>query len=371
MTKITGIIAEFNPFHKGHEYLLKQATGLKIVAMSGNWMQRGEPAIFDKWTRAEMALQCGADLVVELPVTVSVQAADFFAAGAVEILSQLGINRLSFGSETLVDYNEIAQSYAHHQKEMEAYLQSLPEELSYPEKTQQMWGKFTSLSFSGQTPNHVLALAYAKAVAGRGIELVAVQREGNFHSLDLDEGFASATALRQQILGLTELSALKKYVPAQILHNYNKPATSWENYFAFLQYKIISNPAYLEEIFQLNQELAVRLQRAVKKAHNFTELVELVHTKRYTKARVRRLLTYILLDIPRDFETPQGIHVLGFSAAGQKLLGQHKAQMISKIGQKPWDPLTQKADEIYQLGNPEAGEQNYGRRPIIFPSPVK
>ena len=91
MTKITGIIAEFNPFHKGHEYLLNQIDGLKIVAMSGNWMQRGEPAIFDKWTRAEMALSCGADLVVELPVMVSVQAADFFASGAVDILKNLGI----------------------------------------------------------------------------------------------------------------------------------------------------------------------------------------------------------------------------------------------------------------------------------------
>ncbi|MDN5576733.1 MAG: nucleotidyltransferase family protein, partial [Lactococcus lactis] len=70
MNKITGIIAEFNPFHKGHEYLLDQIEGIKIVAMSGNWMQRGEPAIFDKWTRAQMALACGADLVVELPVTV-------------------------------------------------------------------------------------------------------------------------------------------------------------------------------------------------------------------------------------------------------------------------------------------------------------
>ena len=111
MNKITGIIAEFNPFHKGHEYLLNQIEGIKIVAMSGNWMQRGEPAIFDKWTRAQMALACGADLVVELPVTVSVQAADFFASGAVAILKNLGITDLAFGSESAIDYNEIADIY--------------------------------------------------------------------------------------------------------------------------------------------------------------------------------------------------------------------------------------------------------------------
>ena len=94
---ITGIIAEFNPFHNGHKYLLDQAEGLKIVAMSGNFMQRGEPAIVDKWTRAQMALENGADLVVELPFLVSVQAADFFGQGAVDILARLGIDSLALG----------------------------------------------------------------------------------------------------------------------------------------------------------------------------------------------------------------------------------------------------------------------------------
>ena len=92
---VTGIIAEFNPFHNGHKYLLDQAKGVKIVAMSGNFVQRGEPAIVDKWTRAQMALENGADLVVELPFLTSVQSADYFAAGAVDILSRLGIDNLA------------------------------------------------------------------------------------------------------------------------------------------------------------------------------------------------------------------------------------------------------------------------------------
>ena len=100
---ITGIIAEFNPFHNGHKYLLDQAEGLKIVAMSGNFMQRGEPAIVDKWVRTQMALGNGADLVVELPFLVSVQAADFFGQGAVDILARLDIDRLAFGTEEGLD----------------------------------------------------------------------------------------------------------------------------------------------------------------------------------------------------------------------------------------------------------------------------
>ncbi len=375
MTKITGIIAEFNPFHKGHEYLLNQIDGLKIVAMSGNWMQRGEPAIFDKWTRAEMALSCGADLVVELPVMVSVQAADFFASGAVDILKNLGITDLAFGSESAIDYNEIADIYETKETEMESFIKALPDQLSYPEKTQMMWQHFTGIKFDGNTPNHVLALAYAKAAAGKNINLQAIKRVGKFHSTKLTEGFASATALRQQLFSLTDevgqslfsltdLSAIKNHVPSVILETYASPKTNWAAYFPLLQYKIRLDD-HLENIFQVNQELSVRLKNAIKSAKNFDELVELVYTKRYTKARVRRLLTYILLNIPKEFNLPKEIHILGFSKAGQEFLAQNRGKIISKIGQKPWDELTQKADEIYQLGNVDFKEQNFGRKPII------
>lgn len=138
---ITGIIAEFNPFHNGHRYLLEQAEGLKIVAMSGNFVQRGEPAIVDKWTRAQMALENGADLVVELPFLVAVQSADHFAKGAVEILSRLGIDQLTFGTEEVIDYQAIATVYSEKKIEMEAFLRSLPDDLSYPQKTQKNVGK--------------------------------------------------------------------------------------------------------------------------------------------------------------------------------------------------------------------------------------
>ena len=153
---ITGIIAEFNPFHNGHKYLLEQASSLKIIAMSGNFVQRGEPAIVDKWTRAQMALEAGADLVLELPFLVSVQAADFFAKGAVDILERLGIEHLTFGTEEVLDYGSISRVYGEKAEQMEAYLAGLPDSLSYPQKTQAMWQEFAGLNFSGSTPNHIL-----------------------------------------------------------------------------------------------------------------------------------------------------------------------------------------------------------------------
>ena len=362
---ITGIIAEFNPFHNGHKYLLEQAEGLKIVAMSGNFMQRGEPAIVDKWTRAQMALENGADLVVELPFLVSAQAADFFGQGAVTILARLGIDTLAFGTEEVLDYQKIADLYTEQGSEMEAFMDRLPDSLSYPQKSQDMWKEFAGLDFSGDTPNHVLALAYAKAVAGRDIKLHPIKRQGaGYHSVDKDVDFASATALRQH---QSDRDFLERFMPSVTLFE-QTCKVSWDNYFPLLHYQILSNPD-LTTIYQVNQEMAVRIKEAIKTAQSVEELVETVATKRYTKARVRRLLTYILVQA-RESDLPEGIHVLGFTEKGRQHLKALKEQvnLFSRIGKEPWDFMTQKADQIYQLGHPSIAEQNFGRVPIRIES---
>ena len=362
---ITGIIAEFNPFHNGHKYLLDQAEGLKIVAMSGNFVQRGEPAIVDKWTRAQMALENGADLVVELPFLVSVQAADFFGQGAVAILARLGMDTLAFGTEEVLDYQQIANLYTERGQEMELFMENLPNSLSYPQKTQAMWKEFADLDFSGDTPNHVLALAYAKAVAGRNISLHPIQRLGvGYHSVDKDVDFASATALRQH---QNDQDFLERFMPSVALFE-NASKVNWEDYYPLLRYQILSNPD-LTIIYQVNQEMAVRIKDAIKTAQTVDELVEIVATKRYTKARVRRLLTYILVQA-RENALPEGIHVLGFTEKGRQHLKPLKEQvhLVSRIGKEPWDAMTQKADQIYQLGHPSIAEQNFGRVPIRIES---
>lgn len=125
-----------------------------------------------------MALENGADLVVELPFFTAVQSADYFASGAVDILSRLGIDSLTFGTEEVLDYQTIADVYSEKSEEMEAFVESLPSDLSYPQKTQKMWEKFAGVDFTGNTPNHILGLAYAKACAGKGITLNPIQRQG-------------------------------------------------------------------------------------------------------------------------------------------------------------------------------------------------
>lgn len=360
---ISGIIAEFNPLHNGHRYLLSQAPGLKIVLMSGNWMQRGEPAIVDKWVRAKMALENGADIICELPFFASVQSADYFARYAIAMLASLGIDQLVFGTDTTsVDYQDLKVLYQTQAAEMQAFLASLPDQLSYPQKTQKMWEKFTGIHFDGDTPNHILGLAYTKAIASicPHIKLAAVKRKGaGFHDQDLSS-FASATAIRAHAD-----KALSGVMPNFEAFK-SAPKVTWSAYFALLQYKLISSDITgLTDIFQVNEELAVRLKKAIKCVDNVDDLVAHVATKRYTKARVRRILTYILVNVSHQqvFERPQP-HILGFSQAGQAHLKGF--DVVTKVGKTYKDMLTIQADEVYRLGNPDLAEQNYGRRPIMM-----
>lgn len=356
----TGIIAEFNPFHHGHAYLLEKAQGVKIVAMSGNFVQRGEPAIVDKWTRAQMALQAGADLVVELPFLVAVQSADYFAKGAVEILAKLGIDRLTFGSEEAINYQALSTLYAQQGQEMEAYLDQLSPALSYPQKSQLMWEHFAGVQFSGETPNHILGLSYAKACAPYGIQLEPVLRKGaGYHSTEKVE-IASATALRAH---REDPDFLKRAMPDAALF-LESPSVTWDNYWELLVYQILTCPD-LTQIYQVNEEMAQRIQGAIRRVSTVEELVEEVATKRFTKARVRRLLAYILVRA-QETPLPEGIHVLGFSPTGQVYLKERKKSLslVSRIGATAWDPVTQLADQVYQLGHVDLPEQNWGRIPM-------
>ncbi|GBG96586.1 nucleotidyltransferase [Lactococcus termiticola] len=363
MQKTRGIIAEFNPFHLGHKRLLDAGSDCtQLVVMSGNWMQRGEPAFIDKWLRAEMALKNGADLVVELPFLASVQGADFFAKGAVDILSRLGIDELAFGTESDTDYQQIAVLYAEKADEMQAYIEALPSHISYPVRAQQAWEHFAAVQFDGNTPNHILGLAYAKAVAGRGIQLKTIQRNTAYNDSELGETFASATAIRQH------LETAESFVPANIWPILQEaPKISWSDFWPLLKYKIIATD--IRRIYQVNDELASRIKKAVKTADSLDALIEQVYTKRYTKGHIRRLMAYILNDVDKKAVLPEAIRVLGFNEKGRQILARARKsdiELCSRIGQFPWDAVTQRADEIYRLGNPAITEQNYGRKPLIL-----
>jgi predicted nucleotidyltransferase len=358
---VTGIVAEFNPFHNGHKYLLDQADGVKIVAMSGNFVQRGEPALVDKWTRAQMALENGADIVVELPFLVAVQSADYFANGALTILARLGVDNLTFGTEEVIDYQALGEIFVEKEAEMQLFLQNQPNSLSYPQKTQAMWEQFTGIQFSGDTPNHILGLAYTKAAAKHQITLNPIQRQGSgYHSTDKESAFASATSLR---VHRRDLSFVEKFTPSAGLLQ-TSPQVTWQNYFELLKYQIITHQA-LTDVYQVNQELANRIKKAIKQVKTVDQLVDKVATKRYTKSRVRRILTYILVNAS-EMALPESIHILGFTKKGRVHLASVKqtAETVSRIGAQAWDEISQQADIVYQMGNAKISEQNWGRVPV-------
>ena len=172
--------------------------------------------------------------------------------------------------------------------------------------------------------------------------------------------FASATNLR---IHRQDKDFVDKFMPQADLF-LGAPQVTWENYFQLLKYQILTN-ADLTGIFQVNEELASRIRSAIRSVATVDELVDKVVTKRYTKARVRRILAYILVGAVEK-PLPEAVHVLGFTPKGQKHLKMVKksVDIVARIGAKPWDAVTQQADQVYQLGNPHLQEQTWGKVPI-------
>ena len=172
--------------------------------------------------------------------------------------------------------------------------------------------------------------------------------------------YASATSLR---LHKEDQDFVAKFMPNSQLFQ-SAPQVSWEDYDQLLRYQILTHPD-LTQIFQVNEELANRLKDAVRSVGSVEDLVEKVATKRYTKARVRRILTYILVSA-REEILPTAIHVLGFTEKGQSHLKSLKGQvdLVTRIGKEPWDVLSQQADQVYQLGHPQLPEQIWGQVPV-------
>lgn len=379
-----GIIAEYNPFHNGHRYQLQEAreqtqADVMVVVMSGNFLQRGEPAIIDKWRRAEEALSQGADLVVELPVQWSLQSADYFAKGGVELLHALHCNSLSFGTDHSADfdYSSFGCFTTTHQKEIdEAYQKYDDPTLTYAQKMAAVLANddpaFARLK---EQPNHVLGLTYAKENARfeQAMDIYPVERKKvNHHSAELAGKIASATAIRQAVL---EKNSVKNVVPVKTAKDLTDYQVSWENYWPFLRYKILaSSLAELREIYQMVEGLEYRLKSKIRQASNFEEYVQLVKSKRYTRARIQRLFCYCLLNL-KDTDVKKAwrnnyLHILGFTQKGQQYLQQEKKTIswpiISKVGQTEEEKMALgiQSDNIYQMVNAKIKEQNFGQFPI-------
>lgn len=329
--KVAAIICEYNPFHNGHARqfsLTRQALGedtLIVCLMSGNYVQRGAPAIFDKMCRAEAALACGADLVLENPTTNVLRSAEGYAAGGVEILSKLGgIDYLSFGTET-GSAEQLMQLAA--LLDTEAFSRALRPHLdaglsfaAAREKAAEDLGADAALL---RTPNAILGIEYCKAILRQksAIRPLTIERKGDYHATEMQEQNPSATSIRRRIL---EEAAWDSAVPdaahkcyqGQTVHTL---AAGEQAVLAVL--RTLPREAF-EALPHGSEGLWSRFYRLSREVSGLEELAEAVKSKRYARTRIDRMLLCAYLGISREMleASASYVRVLGFRPAAQKLL---------------------------------------------------
>ena len=376
--KACGIIAEYNPFHKGHHYQIEQIrkqtdADVIVVAMSGNFVQRGEPAIENKWHRAKMALENGADLIVELPTLSSAQATDWFAAGGVGILHAAKCQEIAFGVEdTIIDYQVAFQEWNTLQRQVkEQVTNDKMKSLTYASRlsliAKENFGEDSPLYRLMQQPNQQLGFAYVKEILLRNLpmEYLTIERKGNGH-LDAkiqDEQFASGTALRKQLLKSERNPKLYAQLPYLEEISSVEYRNHWEQYWTLLKYQLErSSVDELRNIYQMDEGIEYRFKKILPQANSFDEFIQLLKNKRWTWARLQRLCIYVLLGITKEQVTqyfgsirePKEVTVLGFNETGReylKLLRTEETEFITNYAH-PSLELQKKFDNIYDIMNP-------------------
>lgn len=378
MTNILGIVAEYNPFHNGHRYQLTQAqqrtdADLTVVVMSGNWAQRGEPTILDKWQRTRLALTAGVDLVVELPFQFAVQPAHLFANGAVQLLSTLGCTSLAFGAEhPELDFETLV---AHQPNDETEHFKRYDE--TYPTLFNDYLQAQTGIDL--RSSNDILGFSYVNANQRleSPLSVVPIQRLGSAHQttkITASDQLVSGAAIRQA-LSQENWYQVAQFVPDETLNLLKShQLVTWQNYWSLLKYQILTQRlSSLHDIYQMSEGIEYRLKRAALQANDFETFIRLAKTKRFTYARLQRLCVYILLQVQQLMPVNQlkYIRVLGFNELGQKHLSGLKKQVslpiISRITDE-WIAGPYRLD--YQAGilrQMISGiDQDRMRHPIVF-----
>ena len=316
--KTLGIIAEYNPFHNGHAYMIEEAKRKSgadrvVVVMSGSFVQRGEPASFDKWTRTEAALKNGADMVLELPVLFAASKAETFARAAVRILEESGVvDILCFGSESgdLPALQEAARLMTNETEEFQRLLKEhLDEGLSYPAARAKALETVSHINSEILSqPNHILALEYLKALDyyACSLEPMTILRQGDYNSPSLTEGYASAAAIRKALAEGRGAEAMA-HLPQNTHDLYNKALSLGtapvflEELTPALHYKLrLSSAEELEKIAEVTEGLENRILHAIDSCYEMGDILDYIKTKRYTRTKIQRILLHILLDIKEE-----------------------------------------------------------------------
>ena len=397
---ITGIITEYNPFHNGHKFHLEESkkqtkSDGTICIMSGNFVQRGGPAIIDKWKRTEMALSNGVDLIIELPTFYAVSSAEFFAKGAVSILNSLNIvNNLFFGSE-IGDAKALSEIAKVLVSEDERFQNILKENLSLGltfakarEKSLIEYLNSSEINNIITSSNNILGIEYIKAILklNSSINPVALKREGsNYNDKSLSQTFSSATSIREVLKNTSNIEDLKNIIPLESyeviskLQEQDYRFTFEEEMFKYIKYKIQTNCVNFNNLYEVTEGLDNKIIKEISSSNSLHEFILKIKSKRYTYSKISRILTHIYLGLDNDDfkdianENNLYVRVLGFNKTGREILSLIKANssipLITKVPRFTNNPLLKfdlQATACYSLLNDKVNPFNdYLQSPII------
>lgn len=345
MSGVLGIITEYNPFHNGHVLHLNESKKLTnadftIAIMSGNFVQRGETSIFDKWAKTEMALKQGIDLVIELPTIYAISSAENFAQGAVKILSTLGIiDYLSFGSEIgeIKAMNDVAEILYKEPKEFSDLIRNqLRSGLSYPKAREiamsLYFGNSPKYTEVLQNPNNILGVEYLKALKKyrSPIKALTIKRNySDYNSNTVKKGIASATAIRTMINNNKNVHSVVPFESYEIIEKllesgeYVPSIQVFEKEIIYILRKMtMTEIAALPDV---TEGLENKIKVAANSSNTLEELISKIKSKRFTQSRIQRILLYALIGITnKDMEmsrkTVPYIRVLGFNKHGKRII---------------------------------------------------
>ena len=330
--KSVALVTEYNPFHNGHLYHAQQSKSMtqsdvSIAIMSGQFVMRGEPAIYNKFVRAEMALSA-VDIVVELPAYASISAGQYFANSAIQVADYLDANHLSFGSEsgninefhkTANEMKAIEQSpiFAQKQKEGKSYPRILGELLEHNELLKE--------------PNNTLGLSYIQAINNLAPQITpwTIQRHQAHHHDDCitNHSFASGTSIRNALIA--NQNGWQNVVPSQIVQLYQQPKADTDSCFPFIKHAALTHDAnQLRQIHTMSEGLEQRLKKVISASTSHSQLIDALKSKRYTRTHIQRVLMNVLLNF-QQHEKPQtldAVHILGMSKRGQAYIKHLKTQ---------------------------------------------
>lgn len=334
-----GLITEYNPFHNGHLYHLQQSleksgTRVSVAVMSGHFLQRGMPALLDKWIRTEMALAAGVDVVLELPIPWACNSAPCFAAGAVASLAACGVESFCFGSEhgELAELQSCATFLTSHAAQIEqGTAQALRSGISYPLARSAAVTDQTGFPDLLATPNNILGISYLQALAQINTPLrpLTIRRIGaGYHDVNVQGEIASATGIRHLY---NQGIDVDMYIPAALRPLLQDALLAGKvldsNYFfRLLAGRLMDEPSALTHIYQVEDGIASRLCQQARHTSSLAELIDAVKVRHLTVSRIQRILTYIFLNLSAvEVEEqlaygPSYLRILGATAKGEAFL---------------------------------------------------